>query len=260
MKIAFFDSGIGGLTVLKEALTRFSGIEFLYFADTKNVPYGIKEKSDVIRYVIEATEFIQNKKIDALVVACNTATSVAINELRKLYDFPIVGMEPAIKPAVKNNKGKKILIIATSLTLNEAKLNTLISSLNGLEIVNKMEMDQLVDYAEKFELDSVSVKNFIKKKIETIDLDEFEAIVLGCTHFLLFKEIIREVTGKNIKILDGNHGTINQLERMVRLSDYKTSSKQHNKKIEFYSSGILDNSTREKELLSILEKVMVKDI
>ncbi|MBI9107583.1 MAG: glutamate racemase [Spirochaetales bacterium] len=255
MKIAFFDSGIGGLTVLEEAITRFPGIEYLYYADTKNIPYGIKEKDTVIRYVIQATDFLEKKNIDVLVVACNTATSVAITEIRMKYDFPVVGMEPAIKPAIQNNHGKKVLTIATSLTLNESKLNTLISSIDKYEKIIKIEMDQLVNYAESNDFTSVSVKKYIEEKLEKINLNEFETIVLGCTHFIFYRKLIKEIVGNSIKIIDGNNGTINQLEKIANLSNYKTSIKQSKQKISFYSSGVLDKKERTDELLKIIENL-----
>lgn len=106
VRIAFFDSGIGGLTVLKQALAALPNEEYLYFADTRNVPYGLKPKDQVQSHILAAAEFLFKQDIQALVVACNTATSVAISGLRQRYAIPIIGMEPAVKPALAKNKGK----------------------------------------------------------------------------------------------------------------------------------------------------------
>ena len=148
MVIAFFDSGIGGLTVLKHALRELPDYDYLYFADTKNAPYGVKTAEHVKRLVFAAVDFIAKQNVQALVVACNTATSVAITDLRRRYPFRILGMEPAVKPAVITNRGGKILVLATSLTLQAGKLETLIASVDKNNKTVKMEMDALVGFAE----------------------------------------------------------------------------------------------------------------
>jgi glutamate racemase len=155
--IGIFDSGIGGITVLKKALEFLPNAKYLYYADTKNVPYGVKQKRDVINYVVRAFDFLSKKDVQIAVVACNTATSVAISSLRKKFMFPILGMEPAIKPAITNNSGKKILVLATSLTLRESKLEELISSLDKKQRIRKLALDNLVMYAEQFNFNSDDV-------------------------------------------------------------------------------------------------------
>ena len=127
MRIAFFDSGIGGLTVLHQAKKLMPQEDYLYYADTDHVPYGSKTKEEIRRYVEEAVDFIAAQDVKALVVACNTATSVAIQSLRARYSFPILGMEPAVKPAVKNIAvSKRVLVTATPVTLREQKLHDLL--------------------------------------------------------------------------------------------------------------------------------------
>ena len=117
VRIAFFDSGIGGLTVLHQAKKLMPQEDYLYYADTDHVPYGSKTKEEIRRYVEEAADFIAAQDVKALVVACNTATSVAIQSLRARYSFPILGMEPAVKPAVKNIAvSKRVLVTATPVT------------------------------------------------------------------------------------------------------------------------------------------------
>ncbi len=111
--IGFFDSGVGGISVLKEAFKLLPKEDFLYYGDSKNAPYGTKKVEEVKALTFNATDFLMNKGIKALVVACNTATSVTINDLRENYDIPIIGIEPALKPAVELKKGGKIIIMAT---------------------------------------------------------------------------------------------------------------------------------------------------
>ncbi|MGB1243021.1 MAG: glutamate racemase, partial [Chitinophagales bacterium] len=126
MNIAFFDSGVGGISVLKEALTLLPNENYLYFADSKNAPYGVKSSEHIRSLMLDATDFLAQQNIKALVVACNTGTSVAIKDLRKKYSFPIIGMEPAIKPALLNDLSKKVLVFATERTLLEDKFHSLV--------------------------------------------------------------------------------------------------------------------------------------
>ena len=125
MKIGFFDSGIGGLTVLSEALKRLPHHEYLYYADTEHAPYGKRPKEEVLMYVLEAVDFLVQQGAQMIVIACNTATSIAITTLREKYDIPIIGMEPAVKPAIEcvSDGSKRVLVTATPLTLKEEKMH-----------------------------------------------------------------------------------------------------------------------------------------
>lgn len=250
MRIAFFDSGIGGITVLKKAIELIPECDYIYYADTKNVPYGIKPKDEVRKYILDAVEFLSGKDIQALVVACNTATSVAITDLRRRFDFPIIGMEPAVKPAILKNTGKKILVLATSLTLKESKLETLIKTLDKKQRVEKLEMDKLVEYAEKFDFCSEGAELYVKEKLARISLEKFETIVLGCTHFIYFKKMMEKIAGKGMAIVDGNEGTVRNLMNTVKT--IKSTKKDKERKITFYSSGVKDSEERENSLMELI--------
>ncbi len=121
MKIGISDSGVGGLTVLNEALQHMPDEDYIYLADTYNVPYGTKTREQVKELILNIVEFLDSKDIDVLVVACNTATSVGITELRRKYSFPVIGMEPAVKYALERNISGRVLVLATPLTLTEKK-------------------------------------------------------------------------------------------------------------------------------------------
>ena len=124
MKIGIFDSGIGGLSVLHEAYHRLPQQEYIFYADVEHVPYGLKTPEQITEYAIENTQFLLDKGAQALVVACNTATSVAIKELRRRFDIPILGMEPAVKPAVEGTEEKRIMVIATPVTTRRTSSKT----------------------------------------------------------------------------------------------------------------------------------------
>lgn len=216
MKIAFFDSGIGGLTVLAEAMKQLPAEEFIYFADTKNIPYGIKDNESIKNLVLDAIEFLSGKDIKALVVACNTATSVVVKSLREKYDFPIIGMEPAVKPATERNGNHKILVCATDRTLAEDKLISLIKNLKATHRVELLSLQQLVVHAEEFDFHSDVLLNYLNEKLSKYNWDDFDSIVLGCTHFIFFRALIKEILPNHIQILDGNKGTVKRLISLIQ--------------------------------------------
>ncbi|MBU1734001.1 MAG: glutamate racemase [Verrucomicrobia bacterium] len=250
MVIAFFDSGIGGLTVLKSAIQELPNYNFIYYADTKNAPYGVKTKESVRKHVFEAVDFISKHDVRALVVACNTATSVVINDLRRNYNFHIVGMEPAVKPAVIKNRGKNILVLATSLTLKESKLESLICSVDKNNKTVKMEMDALVGFAESLDFNSGNVRKYIKEKLRGLQLAEFETIVLGCTHFVFYKKIIQEAVGDKIEVIDGNIGTVTHLKNV--LSGHHVGNDNNGGNIFYYSSGVEVDQSRARKLTELM--------
>lgn len=215
MRLAFFDSGIGGLTVLKHAFEALPKDEFIYYADTRHAPYGVKSATEVRTCVLEAAEFLAQHSVDALVVACNTATAVAIQALRARFDFPIIGMEPAVKPALACNAGKRVLVLATSLTLKASKLDTLIANLDTNHKVERRELDGLVTFAENFEFDTSRVQDYLREKLAHLQWETYESIVLGCTHFVFYREALQRLAGKRIHVLDGNAGTVNHLIRTL---------------------------------------------
>lgn len=251
MPIAFFDSGIGGLSVLRTALKKMPDEQYIYYADTKNVPYGIKPKEDIIKYIFEAVNFLAKKNIKILVVACNTATSAAINELRNTFDFPIIGMEPAVKPAIEKNKSKRILITATTFTLRERKLESLISDLDKKNVVDKLPLDKLVTYAENFNFKSGEIKKYLKTSFDSVMIEDYETIVLGCTHFIFYKELMMELLPPHIEIIDGNEGTVNQMIRVLEANNLINFNVLPS--FEFYSSGKLDDQNRVKKIEKVLQ-------
>lgn len=218
-KIGFFDSGIGGLTVLHKALEMMPLEDYIYYADTENQPYGIKTKAEVRELVFKAMDFIVSKNVKAIVVACNTATSVAIEDLRKKYDIPIIGMEPAVKPAVRYTdiENKKVLVTATKLTLKEEKLHNLISALDSESIVDLLELQELVQFAERLDFDETRITKYLENQFKEIDLKDYQTLVLGCTHFIFFKDMIQKLVTKAISIIDGNEGTIRHFKTFLEL-------------------------------------------
>lgn len=215
-KIAFFDSGVGGLTTLHLAMQQMPKDDFIYFGDCLNAPYGVKTTDEIRNLVFDAVEFLQEQNCKAIVLACNTATSAAVNQLRENYpNLPIVGMEPAVKLAGKIHDRGRILITATDSTLRGHKLNELIHDLNMDDLVDVLSLQDLVLFAERFEFDSPELFNYLQSKLESFNWNEYNSIVLGCTHFNYFKNQLRKFIPETVHILDGNQGTVNRLKSLI---------------------------------------------
>ena len=209
LKIAFFDSGIGGLSVLAEALGRFSGAEFLYFADEDHVPYGTKSRAEIVRLSLDAVSFLVARGAEAVVIACNTATSAAISELRGAFSVPIIGMEPAVKLAADRYGSRPTLLIATPLTIAGEKLARLVGRLECETW--SLPLPRLVEFAQDLEFDSPAVRAYLQGELGKFELARLGSLVLGCTHFNYFKDVLREILPPHVRIIDGIDGTLNRL-------------------------------------------------
>lgn len=218
MTIGFFDSGMGGLSVLSEAIRRIPNEDFYFVADTLHVPYGTKSQEEVKSYVLNTVHDMLKSDIDALVIACNTATSIAVETLREEYpNIPIIGMEPAVKPAVEMNRstGKRVLVFATPLTLSLPKYYALVSRVDDEGIVDSLPMEKLVPFCENMQFHTEEVKQYFLDKLSPYDLSQYGILVLGCTHYAYFKPLLREILPSHIEIVDGSTGTVRRLAALL---------------------------------------------
>ncbi|MGW8169038.1 MAG: glutamate racemase [Sulfurovaceae bacterium] len=203
--IGVFDSGLGGLTVVNAMLKHLKGIQIYYIADTLNAPYGEKTKNQITDFSIAIAEyFIKNYNIDALVVACNTATSAAIAELREKYpNLIIVGTEPGLKPAISHSKTKKVGILATPATLNGEKYKDLVDKLSDQYSVEVFEQacDGLVQQIEKGETDTSKTISMLDHWLAPMREANVDTIVLGCTHYPLVSKAIKQVMGYPVELV-----------------------------------------------------------
>ena len=242
--IGFFDSGIGGISVLKNAIETLQNEVFVYFGDSKNAPYGSKNKDEIIRLCINICNFlIYENNCKAIVVACNTASSAAIKVLRSIYepDIPIIGVEPAIKPAVENlrnnNPDGKILLLATPFTTKGEKLKFLLNKYNGFNI-ESIALDELA-YMIETNLNKESIYDYLYKILNTYK-NKVDSVILGCTHYYFIKDLLINILGEKVKIYDGIIGTNNELKR--RLISKNINNDVYNKDLKkLYIYNSLDN-------------------
>lgn len=230
MVVAVFDSGFGGLSLLYEAMKKLEGCDFIYFADNENAPYGTKNIDEIKALSIDAVDFLASKA-DIIVIACNTATSAAVSDLRQKFNIPIIGMEPAV------NLGKDadgdILVIATPATIKGAKLNELLKKSNLNNKTHLLPMPKLVEFAQNMEFNSPNVKEYIKNQISKFNSKNISLLVLGCTHFNYFKDSFIDLM-PNSKIVDGVDGTIRQIKR--KIDELNSKGKNLDTKLLYYSS------------------------
>ena len=249
--IGVFDSGMGGLSVLGNLIEFFPNENFIYYADSKNAPYGVKGTDKVRQLSIDACDFLVNKGVKAIIVACNTATSAAIKDLRERYDIPIIGMEPALKPAVEQWENGPIAVLATPLTLKEKKFNRLVNKVSGEIDVVKVPCPELVELVEQGFTDGNDVRRQIIACFGDVDYRALDSVVLGCTHYLFLKGEIASLVGE-VKIHHGNEGTVRQVERLLVKRGMLNDNLSHfetNERWELYSSS---DSNEQLELMTKL--------
>ena len=238
MKVGIFDSGMGGLSVLHRALQILPGIDYIYYADKEHVPYGEKTEEQVKQYVDEIIKFLKQKQVDAVVIACNTATSVATKEYRREFSVPIIGMEPAVKRAVEEYQEVpgRILVAATPITIAGKKLLKLVERVDAADHVDLIALPQLVRFAEMGEFESDNIVSYLKESLNGYPVQEYKALVMGCTHFNYFKENYRKVFPETTSFVDGIDGTLRQMVRMLP-EEINQSHKTGTGSIEYYFSG-----------------------
>lgn len=234
MKIGVFDSGVGGLTVLHEALKLLPEEEYHYYADVDHVPYGEKSVEEIRAYSDTAVSFLVGKKCDAVVVACNTATSAAVRILREKYDLPLIGIEPAVKPAMEQRGSGRILVIATPLTVREKKLHDLIARYDGEAYVDLIPLPGLVGFAEQGDFGSQRVQAYLEEAFSAVDTSVYSVLVYGCTHFYHFAKLLREFFPKDILMLDGSGGTARNLANTLKQKGIPSEKRFS---VHYYRSG-----------------------
>ena len=213
--IGIFDSGVGGTSIWKEITTLLPSENTIYLSDSKNAPYGEKSEQEIIDLSIKNTKFLLNKNCKIIVIACNTATTNAIKILRKNYDIPFIGIEPAIKPAALKTKTNTIGILATKGTLNSELFEKTSSTINKeINIIEKVGKG-LVELIESGNLHSEEMTNLLSSYIKPMIHKKVDCLVLGCTHYPYLIPQIRELVGNKIQIIDSGEAVARQTKTIL---------------------------------------------
>lgn len=241
VNIGIFDSGIGGMTLLHQALVSLPNENYIFYADTDNVPYGTKPREQVIALVDHVMQFMIAHDCKAVVIACNTATAVAAKTMRKKYSIPIIGIEPAVKPAVEESHGKRVMVVATPLTVKEKKLRNLLERVDDAHLVDLLALPKLVEFAERGEFSSDAVEAYLRDRLSVYKIESYGELVLGCTHFNYFKDSFQKILPEGVHIIDGSEGTIRQLARVLKetnqLEDSPIPDKKDDTRVRYFYSG-----------------------
>ncbi|MBQ8387661.1 MAG: glutamate racemase [Clostridia bacterium] len=206
LPIAVVDSGVGGISVLRELLRIMPNENYIYYGDSKNAPYGQKSKSEVLEITKNNLKYLKGLGIKALVIACNTATSAAAQALREENpELPIIGIEPAIKPAAKLGENPCVLVMATPLTLQEEKFRLLAERFADREEIIPLPCPGLVELIEADDKDGT--ETYLEKLFAPYADRKVDAVVLGCTHYPHVRRAIARYIPEGAVILDGGEGT-----------------------------------------------------
>lgn len=215
--IGVFDSGLGGISVLRELVALMPHEHYIFYGDSKHAPYGTKTLEEVQELTCEDAKYLVAQGVKALVVACNTATSAAISILRKKYaDIPVIGIEPALKPAVLARKQPRVLVMATPMTLREEKFMRLMDKFRGQAEILPLPCPGLVEFVERGELDGIELETFLRNLFAEQKKQPVDCVVLGCTHYPFVRDMIQKVLGSQILIFDGGAGTARETQRRLR--------------------------------------------
>ncbi len=232
--IGVFDSGVGGISVLKELCALMPNENYIYYGDSLNAPYGSKSNEQIFSLTKNAVQKLVDMGVKAIVIACNTATSVAAKIIRSTLDIPIIGIEPAVKPASLSHKGEKIIVMATPVTIKGEKFLELVDLYKNSADICPLPCPQLAEMIEE-NTPREEIKEYLKKLFEPFKNENINAVVLGCTHYPHIKDVIKNVIGENAEIFDGGKGTAKETKRILEENGILTR-KNEKGKIEFITS------------------------
>lgn len=239
--IAVFDSGVGGISVLKHIHALLPNEQLLYVADSKHAPYGNKTPQEIQSRCFEIADFLIAKDAKVLVVACNTATAAAIDALRTRYTLPIIGMEPAVKSAAAATKNGIIGVLATTGTLKSAQFAALLESYGrNVEVVTQACVG-LVECIERGELNTANTRELIRQYCAPLLAEGADTIVLGCTHYPFVRDVIADIVGKEIILIDTGAAVAKQLKRQLEENDL-LSERQQVSQVRFWTNSEATNA------------------
>lgn len=252
--IGLFDSGVGGTSIWKEIHDLLPNEDTIYLADSKNAPYGQKSKEEIIDLSIKNTEYLLNQNAKIIVVACNTATTNAIKELRAKYNVPFIGIEPAIKPAAIHSQKHAIGILATQGTLNSDLFHQTAEKFQDTKIMEQIGHG-LVTLIENGEIHSKEMNRLLHQYLEPMIAANIDYLVLGCSHYPYLIPQIKKILPKEIKIIDSGEAVARQTKSILSENNALNLRKDKGEAV-FYSNS---NPKVLKDILNNKYEVIAKD-
>jgi glutamate racemase len=251
--IGVFDSGVGGLSILDEALQQLPHHNYIYFADSANAPYGDKPPQWIAERSLQICRYLMEQDCSAIVVACNTATAEAIATIRSTLDIPIIGVEPGIKPAAMQSQNGIVGVLATEATLNSDKFNALLATLPEHCQFIKQAGAGLVPLIEAGLIETPEMQALLRSHLKPILDQGADTLVLGCTHYPFLKKMIRAVVGDSMTLIDTSDAVVRQLLRQIHQQGLIVSSK-HSPKLSLLSTANADT------LEAMAERLLHRDL
>ncbi len=251
--IGVFDSGVGGLSILDEALQQLPHHNYIYFADSANAPYGDKPPQWIAERSLQICRYLVEQDCSAIVVACNTATAEAIATIRSTLDIPIIGVEPGIKPAAMQSQNGIVGVLATEATLNSDKFNALLATLPEHCQFIKQAGAGLVPLIEAGLIETPEMQALLRSHLKPIQDQGADTLVLGCTHYPFLKKMIRVVVGDSMTLIDTSDAVVRQLLRQMHQQGLIVSSK-HSPKLSLLSTANADT------LEAMAERLLHRDL
>jgi len=233
--IGVFDSGVGGLTVVKELIRQLPSEDIVYFGDTARVPYGIKSKDTVIRFSIENILFLLKQDVKLICVACNTASSLALPQIKKHFKIPIVGViTPGVREAVYATQNKRIGIIGTRGTVKSRAYEAEIKNLDPKISVTSVACPLFVPFVEEGWLSGRVLTEVAKTYLAPLKKAKVDTVILGCTHYPIIKQVIIKVLGGQIKLIDSAKQVAIEVKKILAVEGML--NEKHNGRSKFYVS------------------------
>lgn len=234
--IGVFDSGVGGLSVLREIRKLLPEEDLLYVADSAHAPYGDKSKEFILNRSSTIMDFFTSRNVKAIVVACNTATGAAVKELRPQYNVPMIAMEPAVKPASERSRTGIIGVLATSRTIDSNNFQILFARFADKVTILPQACPGLVEQVERGNLNGDSIRSLIAQYIQPLLVQNVDMIVLGCTHYPFLAPIIQEIAGSSVTVIDSGSAIARELKSRLEKIEL-LSKRSYSGSVQFWSSA-----------------------
>ncbi len=249
--IGIFDSGIGGISVMKHAVSELKNEDFVFYGDCGHFPYGEKTPEEVRKFTMDSCRELYREGAKAILIACNTATSAAVLDMREEFRIPVISMEPAIKPAHLENETGRILVMATPGTIASGRFQRLVDRVGCEERLIRIPCEGLASLVEKGDFHSEEIRDYLKEKFLPYSGEEICGLVIGCTHYSFITELIVETASRiftgRMKVYDGMYGTVAHLKDILE-KDGKLRTEDREGTVRFLTSGTEEDLTLMKNI------------
>ncbi|MEH7125635.1 glutamate racemase [Bacillus sp. JJ1532] len=242
--IGIIDSGVGGLTVVKEVMRQLPNEEIIYLGDTARCPYGPRPGEEVKAFTWEITRFLLNKQIKMLIIACNTATAVALDEIRSSLPIPVIGViSPGARAAIKKTKNKTIGVIGTEGTIKSGAYEMALRQINSRVVIHSLACPKFVPLVESGEFEGLLAERIVTETLQPLRNKGMDTLILGCTHYPLLEPLIQKAVGKQVGVISSGDETAREVSTILYHQGLLNSC-QDEPKHHFYTTGSTDIFTK----------------